>query len=77
MNIDVRTERRSKAGFFVFAGFDFNQIRPRLPAPGRREMRQPSQVLPDFPIAGSADNPLPDALRLWATDRVIVHWTIP
>ena len=31
---------------------------------------------PDFPGVGMADGRLPGALRLWARDRVIVHWTI-
>ena len=34
------------------------------------------QARPDLPGVVLVDGPLPDGLRLWATDRVIVHWTI-
>ena len=34
------------------------------------------QARPDLPGVVFVDDPLPDAFRLWATDRVIVHWTI-
>ena len=37
---------------------------------------QPSQARPDFPMLGHVENPLPAALRLWATDRAIVPRTI-
>ena len=42
------------------AGFDFNQIRPRLPAPGRRVLRtRPVRRGLIWPGVQTADRPLP------------------
>ena len=65
--------RGSLARTVLFAGFDTRQIRPRLPAPGRRVPHQPRQARPYFPKAVPAQPPLPAGLRLWAMDRTALH----
>ena len=58
------------------AGFDFNQIRQDCLPPAGAFHAPARQARPDLPGVVFVDDPLPDAFRLWATDRVIVHWTI-
>ena len=63
------------AALLSLGGFDPRQIRPRLPAPGRRVPRPPRQARADFPATGPWRTPCLRAYARRQSDPANVHWT--
>ena len=61
-----RSSRKSSTGRFLIAHHPL----------GRRVPRPPRQARPDFPAIALAQPPLPFGLRLRATDRATLHWSV-